>query len=79
VQNHDEEVAQKGANPLAQMGLYKTNNGIFFAEWNDGKWVKYVDYTLAVPESDLWLPAPKDATSISSLDTLNRIAHDELR
>ena len=31
VQNHDKEVAQKGANPLAQMGLYKTNNGIFRA------------------------------------------------
>ncbi len=44
VQNKDKEVAVKGPNPLAQMGVYKTNNGIFLAEWKDDKWVKYDDY-----------------------------------
>lgn len=58
VQNEDKKVAVKGADPLAQMGLYKTNGGIFFAEWKGDKWVKYDDYTLAIPEQDLWFAAP---------------------
>lgn len=58
VQNEDKNVAVKGADPLAQMGLYKTNDGIFFAEWKGDKWVKYNDYTLAIPEQDLWFAAP---------------------
>jgi len=58
VKNKDSQTAPKGADPLAQMGVYKTENGIFFAEWKDAKWVKYDDYTLAIPEEDLWFTAP---------------------
>lgn len=58
VKNKDKEVAAKGADPLAQMGVYKTDNGIFFAEWKEKKWVKYNDYTLAIPAGDLWFNAP---------------------
>lgn len=58
VKNSDGEIAAKGADPLAQIGLYKTSNGIFLAEWKDQKWVKYDDYTLAIPEGDLWFDAP---------------------
>jgi hypothetical protein len=42
------------------MGLYKADSGIFLAEWKGGKWVKYTDYALAIPEKDLWFAAPKD-------------------
>ncbi|AYA09352.1 hypothetical protein D3Z09_09275 [Rahnella aquatilis] len=59
VQNNDKETSIKGANPLDQMGLYRTEQGIFLSEWKGKKWVKYTDYTLAIPEGDLWFTAPK--------------------
>lgn len=62
VKNTAQEVAEKGANPLDQMGLYKVGDAIFFAEWSGGKWVKYADYTLAIAESDLWVTAPTSNT-----------------
>lgn len=58
VKNQAQEVAERGADPLAQMGLYKTDNGIFLAEWSGGKWIQYADYTLAIVESDLWFSPP---------------------
>lgn len=59
VKNKDSETAEKGADPLAQMGVYKAENGnIYFAEWKEEKWEKYEDYTLAIPAADLWFQAP---------------------
>jgi len=66
VQNAAKQTSVKGADPLAQMGLYKTDRGIFFAEWKGGKWVAYADYTLAIPEKDLRFSAPK-STSVVQL------------
>jgi len=60
VKNKDGVIAVKGADPLAQMGVYRAEKGIYLAEWNGGKWIKYDDYTLAIPESDLWFTAPND-------------------
>jgi MTH538 TIR-like domain (DUF1863) len=60
VRNQEQQVAAKGPNPLDAVGVYKTDSGIFLAEWKDGKWVKYEDYTLAIPEGDLWFTAPTD-------------------
>lgn len=68
VQNADKETSTKGANPLAQIGLYKTDRGIYLAEWRDKKWVSYADYTLAIPESDLWFAPPK-SKSVVQLST----------
>lgn len=68
VENKDGEVAAKGADPLAQMGVYKTDKGIFLAEWKSNKWVRYDDYTLAIPEGDLWFAAPT-STSVVQLST----------
>jgi len=48
----------KGADPLDQIGLYRIDSGIFFAEWKGGSWVKYDDYKLAIAENDLWFEAP---------------------
>ena len=62
VKDNSGAVTTKGANPLTQMGVYNTTTGIFFAEWKGGKWLKYEDYTLAIPEGDLWLPAPTTNT-----------------
>lgn len=58
VKNRDGQVAAKGADPLAQMGVYNTNNGIFLAEWKNSTWVRYDDYTRSIPEGDLWFNAP---------------------
>jgi hypothetical protein len=58
VENSNKEISKKGANPLDAMGVYKTDAGIYLAEWQDAKWVKYNDYTLAIPEGDLWFDAP---------------------
>jgi len=68
VKDNSGAVTTKGANPLAQMGVYNTSKGIFFAEWKGGKWVKYEDYTLAIPEGDLWFAAPT-TTSVVQLSS----------
>lgn len=60
VKNMDSETAAKGVDPLMRVGLYKTDTGIFFAEEQDGKWVKYADYSIAVTASSLWFAPPKD-------------------
>jgi len=59
VKNSGGELSEKGADPLAQMGVYKTDTGIYLAEWKGDKWVKYDDYTLAIPESTIWFAPPK--------------------
>lgn len=59
VQNKNKQVSAKGADPLAQIGLYRTDNGIYLAEWDGEKWIKYQDYTLAIPEAALWFTAPE--------------------
>lgn len=50
--------ATRGVDPLSQVGVYRTNGGIFLAELKNDKWAKYEDYALAIPESDLWFKAP---------------------
>lgn len=60
LKDKDGNIAEKGADPLAQVGLYRADQKIFFAEWKGGKWVKYEDYSLAVDESVLWFDAPVD-------------------
>jgi hypothetical protein len=58
VKNKVGVLGSKGANPLDAVGLYKTSNGIFLAEWVGGKWQQYGDYTVAIPAGDLWFKAP---------------------
>ncbi len=58
VENQERQTAAQGPNPLAQVGVYNANGKIYFAEWKAGKWIKYEDYTLSVPETDLWFSAP---------------------
>ena len=67
VKDRDGNLASKGYNPLAQMGVYKTSDGnIFLAEWeaSSQKWIKYDDYTLAIPEGDLWFRAPTNTNVV---------------
>lgn len=60
VQNNKKEICAKGADPLSKVGLYRTESGIYFAEWDGSQWVKYADYTRSIPESELWFTAPTD-------------------
>ncbi|MBL4713929.1 MAG: TIR domain-containing protein [Alcanivorax sp.] len=64
VKNNAKEPGVKGANPLAELGLYLSNGKIYFAEIQDDQWVKYSDYTLAIPASDLWFEAPTSNTVV---------------
>ena len=64
IQNQKKEISIKGANPLAQMGLYRADRGIFLAEWKYGKWVAYADYTLSIPEVGMSFPEPKTKSVI---------------
>lgn len=64
VKNGDGQAAAKGADPLAQMGVYNTSNAIFLAEWKNSKWVKYEDYTLPISEGDLWFAGPTSTTVV---------------
>lgn len=66
VRNTEQELGEKGADPLAQMGLYRTDRGIYLAEWSGGKWIAYSDYTLPIPEADLWFEPPS-TTSVVQL------------
>lgn len=66
--NRKGETSVRGADPLAQMGVYRTASGILLAEWKDGKWVRYEDYKLSIPEKDLWFAAPK-TTSVIQLSS----------
>lgn len=65
VENSKQEITKKGADPLSAMGLYRTTKGIYFAEWSGGKWVAYKDYTLAIPEKDIWFDPPKDNVTVA--------------
>lgn len=64
VKNSKGETSTRGADPLAQIGLYNTDKGIYFAEWKGGKWVAYADYTLPISEKDLWFDAPTTTTPV---------------
>lgn len=54
----EKQTCVKGADPLSQIGIYRTKTGIYFAEIKDGKWVRYADCMTAIPESSLWFEAP---------------------
>lgn len=58
LRNSAKELGVKGTNPLDEVGVYLTNDKIYFTELKDGKWVKYSDYTSAIHSSDLWFAAP---------------------
>lgn len=60
IKNKNQQTSSQGADPLSAMGLYLTASGIHLAEWTNGKWVAYSDYTAAIPEKNLWFAAPKD-------------------
>lgn len=64
VKDKDQKLAVKGADPLAQIGVYKSGSEIYLAEWKGGKWVKYEDYTLAIPAVRLWFAAPINANVV---------------
>lgn len=64
VRNDDQELGVKGVDPLSEVGVYCANNKVYFAELKGGNWVKYEDYTLAIPASDLWFDAPTTNTVV---------------
>lgn len=64
VKNKDGQTATKGFDPLAQIGLYKTDKGIYFAEWKNGKWEAYADYLSAIPAKDLWFDPPTSSAVV---------------
>lgn len=64
LRNDKQVLGLKGTNPLDQVGLYLSNGKILFAEVKGGKWVKYEDYTVAIPAADLWFDAPTSNTVV---------------
>ena len=68
VKNTEQQTSTKGPNPLDNIGVYKANGNIYLAEWNGGKWVKYDDYTSAIPTKDLWFDPPT-TTDVVQLST----------
>lgn len=61
------QTCASGPDPLSQMGVYKTDTGIYIAEWKGGKWIRYQDYSLTIPAADLWFdpPTTKDVVKLS--------------
>jgi len=69
VRNNAKELGVKGQTHwLKWVSIYLTAKFIF-AELKDGKWVKYSDYTSAIPASDLWFEAPAATRLLSCLST----------
>ena len=61
--NQQGYVSQEGPNPLDYMGVYNAGGAIRLAEFKNGKWVKYDDYTQAVELPATWLK-PHDTNVI---------------
>jgi hypothetical protein len=64
LRNDKQLLGVKGTNPLDEIGVYLANDKIYFAERKDGKWVKYSDYSSAIPASELWFDAPTSDTVV---------------
>lgn len=61
-----------GPNPFDYMGIYRTHAGsLLLAEKNDGKWVRYLDYTQQVS-----LPAGWDNPTSTAVIPLSHYAND---
>lgn len=66
VRDREGQLATKGPDPLAQMGVYRADNDrkIYLCEYRDGEWVKYGDYSLPIPENELVFEAPRSNTVV---------------
>jgi hypothetical protein len=64
VKDNDGRLANKGTDPLSKMGVYKAEGSIYLCELKGENWVKYNDYTLAIPAGDLWFDAPVDTNVV---------------
>lgn len=64
VKDREGRIANKGSDPLSEMGVYKGDGNIYLCEYTAGKWIKYSDYSLPIPAGDLWFDAPKDTNVI---------------
>lgn len=62
LKNNAQVLGVKGIDPLSEVGVYCSNGQIYFAEIKNGQWVKYEDYTLSIPASNLWFTAPTTTT-----------------
>lgn len=62
LRNKAKSLGVKGTDPLTELGVYCSNDKIYCTELQEGKWVKYSDYTLAISASDLWFDAPTSNT-----------------
>jgi hypothetical protein len=72
VKDPDGDTTDRGLDPLSRIGLYRTSGGIYFAEHNGDKWVKYQDYTLPIEESTLSFPTPTDNNVVRLSKHTNR-------
>lgn len=66
IRNREGQATTMGPDPLDFIGVYRADNDrkVYFCEHSDGKWIKYEDYTLAIPENELWFEAPKTNTVV---------------
>lgn len=54
----------EGLSPFDYLGVYRLNDGrILLAEWKDGRWVRYGDYTEAVTLPKNWSPFPRNSVA----------------
>ena len=61
--NQQGDFSQEGPNPLDYMGVYNAGGTIRLAEFKNGKWVKYDDYTQTVDLPATWVK-PSDTNVI---------------
>ena len=63
--------SQRGPNPLEYMGVYNVNGSIFLAEYKNGQWIRYNDYTQSVDLPATWhRPHNRDVIELSKYSEL---------
>ena len=48
-------ISNPGPNPLDYMGLYKAGEGIYLAEYHNGRWIKYGDFSQPISVPSTWV------------------------
>lgn len=68
IKSFQQKTAEKGANPLDAMGIYRNTDTdkLLIAEWNNGKWVHYADYTSGILESDFAYANPPTTNTVTA-------------
>ncbi|MGI1662378.1 TIR domain-containing protein [Palleronia sp. KMU-117] len=72
LKDQSQRTSEEGGNPLDYMGVYKVADGrILLAEWGDGQWIQYKDFTQAIDLPRTWI-SPRAGEGVYQLSNYAR-------